>query len=104
MRQKGILLTFVEAVNFVHEEDSPAPGIAVLPRALDRFADLFHAGRNCRDAFNVRVRIAGDHFGKRGFACAGWPPEDHRVKMPGLNGARQWLTGSQQVLLADILR
>jgi hypothetical protein len=31
-------------------------------------------------------------------------PEDHRVQMPGLNGARQGFTRSQQMLLADVLR
>ena len=104
MRQEGILLALVEAVDFVHEEDGTPPGIAVLPCTLDRLTDLFHAGGDRRDTFDVRVGIAGDHFCKRSLAGARGSPEDHGVKMPRLNGARQWLTGSQQMLLADVLR
>lgn len=41
MWQKRILLTFVKTVNFIDKQDGATPGIAVLPRALDGFADLF---------------------------------------------------------------
>ncbi|SAJ34032.1 Uncharacterised protein [Enterobacter cloacae] len=104
MRQKRILLALVEAVDFINKKNGAAPGITVLPRALDRLTNLLYAGGNRRDALNVRVSIAGDHFSEGCFAGAGWPPEDHGVQMPGLYGARQGFPRSQQVLLADVLR
>ncbi|AEW72919.1 hypothetical protein EcWSU1_01480 [Enterobacter ludwigii] len=104
VRQESILLAFIETVNFVDKENGTSPGIAVLPRTFNRLADLLHAGRDCRDALDIRVSIAGDNFRERGFACTGWAPEDHGVQMPGLNGTRQGFPRSQQVLLADVLR
>ncbi len=104
VRQKSILLALVEAVDFVHKQNGAPPGIAVLPRALDRLADLLHAGGHRRDAFDIRVGITGNHLRQRRFPGARRPPEDHGVQMPRLNGARQGFTGRQQVLLADVLR
>ena len=42
MGQKGILLAFIKAMHFVNKQDGPPAGVAILPRALNSLANLFH--------------------------------------------------------------
>ncbi len=102
MWQKRILLTLIEAVDFIDKQDGATSGIAVLPGALDGFADLFYARRHCGDAFHISLAVTTDNFGQRGFSCPWRPPQDHRMQMPGLDSAWQRFTGSQQMLLPNI--
>ena len=104
MRQKRILLALVEAMDFIDKQNSAAPGITVLAGAFNGFTDLFYARSHGGNAFDVSIGIAGNHFGQRGFARTGRPPQNHRVQVPGLNCTRQRLTRSQQMLLTNILR
>ena len=46
MRQEGILLALVEAMDFVDKKNGAASGVAVLTRTLDSLTDLLHAGRH----------------------------------------------------------
>ena len=95
MRQKRILLAFIKPVDFIDKQDRTPSRIAILPRPLNRLANLFNAGGDRRNPLNIGIRITANHFGKRGFTRTGRPPEDHRMQMPGLNGAWQWFAGSE---------
>ena len=104
MRQESILLTFIKAMDFVHKQDRPPSGVAILPRTLNRLADLFDPRGHRRDPLDIGTGVAGNHFSQRRFSGAWRPPEDHRVQLARFNRPWQRLTRCQQVLLTDILR
>ncbi|VGP95111.1 hypothetical protein SB00610_04646 [Klebsiella quasipneumoniae subsp. similipneumoniae] len=104
MRQKGILLAFIEAMHFVNKQNRSSAGVAILPRALNGLADLFHPGGHRRDPFDIGAGITGDNFRQGSLAGTRRPPEDHRMQVPGFDRPRQGFARRQQVLLANILR
>src|SRR5713226_48182 len=78
MRQEGVLLAPVEAMDLVDEEDGPAAA----PRALGlRFghhlADLLDAGQDGREGNEAGAGDLGHQKGQRGLAGAWRSPEDH---------------------------
>ena len=104
MRQEGVLLALVEAVDLVHEEDGAlAPARAVGLGFRDHLADLLDAGQHGREGHEARARDLGHEEGQRGLARARRSPEDHRVQGAVLEGAAQDLAGAHQVLLAHDL-
>ncbi|MNO02174.1 hypothetical protein D3C81_2224990 [compost metagenome] len=70
MREKGVLLTFIKAVDFIHKQYSAPTGVTILTRTFNRFTNFFHTRGDGRNAFNVCVRVAGDHFSKSRFTRA----------------------------------
>ncbi|MNL70632.1 hypothetical protein D3C87_1956670 [compost metagenome] len=74
MRQKCILLTLIETMNFINEENGATTRIAILPGTFDSLADLFHTRSDGRQTFDVGVSIASNHFSQRGLACPRRPP------------------------------
>ena len=103
MRQKRILLTFVEAMHFVDEQNGAAADLTAMARPLDRLADLFDARGDGGDTLDVGIAVARDNLRQRGFTCTRRPPKNHRVQMASLDCAGQGLAGRQQMLLPDIL-
>lgn len=79
MWQKCILLAFVETVNFVNKKNSAATCIAVLPGALDCFANFFYARGDGRNTFYISVCIAGNYFSESCFAGTWRLLEDYRM-------------------------
>ena len=98
--QKGVLLRFVEAMNFVNEKHrSPA----VMPRLFRRrhhFLDFLDAGEDGAEAHEVAARFARDDRGQRGLAGARRAPEDHRAQFVALDLLAQRLARPQDVKLA----
>ena len=85
VRQKSVLLGFVEAMHLVDEDDGAS---AVLPCPLGVGHDLLdfldpaeHGG----ELDEVGVSHAGDDLGQRGFAHAGRSPEDQRAGIVALD-------------------
>ena len=103
MREKRVLLAFIKAVNFIHEQNCTPTCIAVLTRTLNGLTNFFHTRGDRRNAFNICISVASNHFGECCFTRTGWSPQDHGVQVPCLNGTRQGLACGQQMLLADIL-
>ena len=103
MRQKCILLAFIEAVYLIHKQNGAAPQITVLTRPLDSFADLFYPGGHSGQAFDIRIRIVADHFRQGGFPGARRSPQNHGVELSGADSPRQRFALCQQVSLSDIL-
>ena len=76
MGEEGVLLGFVEAVDFVDEEDGADLEIPILAGVSDYSFDVFFAGCDGGDFDEVGLPVGGDDAGEGGFADAGWAPED----------------------------
>src|SRR5262245_23457555 len=59
MRQEGILLRAVEAVNFVDEEQRAAAFLAARFRRVEEFTQIPHAGMNGRELLEMEVGDLG---------------------------------------------
>ena len=84
VRQKSILLAFVEAVHFVHEHDGGLWRKALLCGlgALHGFADVFHAAQHGADGDELRVKRLRHQPCDGRFARARRPPENAAVRLP----------------------
>ncbi len=103
MRQEGVLLAFVEAMHLVDEEDGLPAQPQVDASALDGLADFLDAGQHRRDLDEICGEVMGHEPGQGGLADPGRPPEDHGVRLAGLESQAQRLAGAEQMLLADDL-
>ncbi|MNZ88732.1 hypothetical protein D3C78_1076300 [compost metagenome] len=74
MWQKGILLAFIETMNFINKEDSATTCVAILPGTFDGLTDLLHPRGDGRQPFDISIGIASNHFCQRGLAGAWRPP------------------------------
>jgi hypothetical protein len=104
MRQKRVLLAFVEAVHLVDKHDGAPPALG-LPDAglLHGFADVLDAAQHGGDGDEVRVKAAGHEPRDGGLAHTGRPPEDAAVRLAGFKGDAQRHAFTEQVLLANHL-
>ena len=93
VRQEGVLLRLVEAVHLVDEEDGAAARAArARPAArLHRLADVLHAGEHRRERDELGVEGLRHQARERGLARAGRSPQDHRVRLAGLEREAQRL-------------
>ena len=103
MRQEGVLLALVEAVDLVDEDDRRPARAARRLRPLDRLADVLDAAEHRRHGDELGVEGVGHEARQRRLAGARRTPEDHRVQPPGLEGDAQRLARAEQVALADHL-
>ena len=101
VRQKGILLRFVEAVDFVDEDDGARAVLAGALGIAHDLLDFLDAGEHGGELDEVGLGDAGNDLGERGFAGAGRAPEDHRGGIVALDLHAQRFAGADQVLLAD---
>ncbi len=102
VRQKGILLRLVEAVNFVDEDDGAR---AVLPRPLGvghDLLDLFDPGQHGGKFDELRLGHVRDDLRERGLARARRSPEDDRAGVVAVDLGAQRLAGADQMLLPDV--
>src|ERR1700688_2623720 len=101
MRQKGVLLRLVEAVNFVDEDDGAravlagAGGVAYYP------LDFLDAREHSRKFDKVSLCDAGNNFGESSFACTRRAPEDHRRRIIAFDLHAQRFARSDQMLLPN---
>ena len=85
VRQKGILLGLVEAVNLIDEKDGARVHLGGLRRRGHHLLDLLDAAHYGGELDKSRLGRFGDDLGQSGFAHSGRTPEDHGA---GVRGAR----------------
>ena len=101
--QEGVLLGFVEAVDFVDKEDGFATQAAFLLGLKDGFAHFFDAGEDGGEADEARVEGVGEEQGKGGFAAAGRAPEQHGEGLLLGDGDGERHAGAEDVFLSDVV-
>ena len=101
MGQEGVLLSLVEAVDLVHEQDGPFPEAPGAPSLLHHLPDLPDAAGHRRKIHKAAVGPAGDDPRQGGLAHPGRPPEHHAGHPVLLDEAPEDLSRPQQVLLPE---
>ena len=102
--QQHVLLRFVEAVDFIDEQDGGlAAHVAMVPGLIDFCADLRDVGFDTVDRLEARPGHACDHRGQSGFPRPRRTIENQRREAVGLDGASQQLAGGEDVLLSGDL-
>src|SRR5574343_375497 len=98
-----VLDCFVETVDFIDEQDGP---LALRPPQFglrDRLADFLDAGKHSQQGDELALKLRRHHPRQRRLADPRRPPEDHRMRLPGLESQAQRFAQPEQVLLADHL-
>src|SRR6266851_1213619 len=75
VREERILLSFVEAVDFVDEDDGPRAVLAGVVGVAHDLLDFLDAGENGGELDEVRLSDAGDDLGEGGLARTWRAPE-----------------------------
>lgn len=84
------------------DEHERLPAVRAMDlRGLDRLADVFHAREHSRQRNELGIERAGHEPRERGFADAGRAPENHRMRLAGLERDAQWFRRPEQMLLTD---
>src|SRR5260370_25290721 len=99
--EKGILLGFVEAVNFVDEDDGAVAGAGFTFSDGHGFLDFLDAGENGAEGNEFGAGQTRDESRQRGFTPAWRSPEKHgaQILVFDLNAKR--LAGTEKLFLAD---
>src|SRR6266571_5036688 len=101
MGKKGILLRFVEAVNFVDEDDGAvARADLVLGRGHD-FLDFLDARKDGAEWQEIGTREPRDEARKGGFSTTGRAPEKHGAEVVAFDLTAKRLAGPEKFFLAD---
>ncbi len=103
MRQKGVLLGLVEAVNLVDEDDGPGAEVARFFGIGHDLLDFLDPGQHGRKLDELRLGAMGDDLRQRGFAHARRTPKKNRARIVALDLHAQWLAGAEDVFLAGEL-
>ncbi|MNS92159.1 hypothetical protein D3C72_1262850 [compost metagenome] len=74
MRQKGILLAFVETVYLIDKQNGATTGVTILSCPLNRLTDFFDARCHGGNSLDVRLAVAADQLRQRRFPGARRPP------------------------------
>ena len=102
--QNHILLSLVEAVNFIHEKDG-----GLLVQALSfsglcyRPTQIGDAGGDGADRLKMGAGYGGDQSGKGGFSGSRRPPQQDGRDAVGVDGTAQYFAFTQDMLLAHEL-
>ncbi len=100
--KKRILLRLVEAMHLVEKQNRVARA-AQAARLLDHRADVLDSRLHRRQSDEFRMRSLGHQARQRGFAGARRAPQNHGMRMAGLERAAQRRTRPQQMRLSDEL-
>jgi hypothetical protein len=105
VRQEGILLRFVEAVHFVHEQEHRAAShLAQLVSAIDDRLDLAHTGGHGAEALEVRLQAGSDEACERRLAASRRSPQEQRARqLAAREDIAQRPTRAEQMRLATKL-
>ena len=100
--QEGILLRFVEAVNFIDEQNGFFAEPPALFRLFHHLLDFFDSAGDGGEVDEIGFGAAGDDPRERGFADARRPPENHGADVVAFDEAAQNPAFSQQVFLPAV--
>ena len=90
MRKKGILLTLVETMHLVHEQNRGAAiDLAQILRPLDSGADILDPRQYRRQAFEFPTAGLGDESCQSGLTNSRRPPQNHGVRQALADGLAQ---------------
>ena len=99
MRQKRILLGFVETMNLIDENDGSAShSPRLFPGCHDLF-DFLDTGQHGAEWHERRLRHLRDDLRQRRFAYAWRAPQDHRWHLIPLDCGSQRLAGIEEMSL-----
>ena len=98
--EKGILLSLVETVNLVDEQQGPASGTPVPFRLLHHRADLLDSRKDRAEGDEVHPGALGDDAGQGGLAGTRRAPENQGTDAVLFQKQAHRLAGPDQVLLA----
>ena len=99
MRQEGVLLRLVEAVDFIDKQNGallPLPGCFGF---LNRFADIFHARKHGGHGQKLCAEALRDNPRQCGFANARAAPKQHGMRNAALHRHTQRFALPGQVFL-----
>ena len=104
VRQEGVLLTLVEAMDFVDEEQRRAARrLSFGLREVDRLADVLETSENRGNRKEGKIEGVRHEAGERRLADTRRAPEDHRVGTVVFKGDAKRRTRSDQMLLSHDL-
>jgi hypothetical protein len=102
--QEGILLGFVEAMNFVNEKDrSFSEMLPVCFRAIEHLAYILDAGGYGTELKEIGLSLARNYACKRRLAAPRGSPQNHRWDLVILDQYLQRPPLTEQVFLSDKL-
>src|SRR5258707_3442027 len=85
VREEGVLLGFVEAVDFVDEDDGAKAGAGFFFGFGHDFFYFFYTAGDSAEGNEFAFGEAGDEASESGFSAAGRPPEEHRGEVVGFD-------------------
>jgi hypothetical protein len=101
VREEGVLLGFVEAVDFVDEDDGAEAGAGFFLGFGHDFFDFLDATGDGAEGDEFGFGQAGDEACESGFAAAGRAPEEHRREIVGFDLDAEWFARAEEFFLAD---
>lgn len=105
VREKGVLLSLVETVDLVDEQDgSSTVEFPLGPRFLDDGSDLFEAGKNGGEGLEMRPGLPGHDPGQGGFPRPRGTPEDDGEQAVLLYGASEEAVRAEEMRLPHEVR
>ena len=99
--KESVLLRFVEAMNFVDEDDGARAVLAGAVGVAHDLLDFLDAGENRGKLDEVGLGDAGDDLGEGGLAGPRRAPEDHRCGIVTFDLHAQRFAWRDQVLLSN---
>ena len=99
--EEGVLLSFIEAVNFVDEDDSALGGAGLALSLGHDLFDFLDAGEDGAEGDELAAGEAGDDAGESGFAATWGAPEEHGAEIVGFDLQAERFAGAEEFFLAD---
>src|SRR6266851_956571 len=99
--KKSVLLRFVEAVNFVDEDDGAMAGTGFVFGDGHDFLDFLDAGENSAERNELGAGQARDEARERGFTASRRPPEEHGAEVVVFDLHAKGFAGTKKFFLAD---
>jgi len=101
VREEGVLLGLVEAVDFVNEDDGAQAGAGFLFGLGHDFLDFLDAGGDSAEGDEFAFGEASDEAREGGLAAAGGSPEEHGGEIVGLDLDAEGFARAEELFLAD---
>src|SRR5690625_4561709 len=101
MRQKSILLRFIETMHLIYKENGP-PILRLRSLRLDNgLVDILDPAQYGRDGNKLRIKSICHHASQGGFTHSWGAPENHGMRTSRLKGNTQGLANTHQLLLTN---